>query len=64
VFSLRYELHVYMVFRRVLCFAVLRFSVLNVASFLDTSQHSLGATEENHEDAVRNMHCFGGQQSA
>jgi len=59
VFSLRYGLLVYVLFRRLLCVAVLHFNVLDVAAFLDTSQHSLEATEENHEDAVRNVYCFG-----
>ena len=59
MFSLRYELHVYMLFRRVFCLAVFLFNVLNVATFLDTSQHSLETTEENHEDAVRYVDCFG-----
>lgn len=59
MFSLRYEQHVYISFRRVLYFAVLELHVLSVAAFLKTSQPSLVATEENHEDAVRNVHCFG-----
>jgi len=58
VFSMMYELLAYVLFRRVFCFAVLQFNALNVAAFLNTSQHSLEVTEENHEDAVRNVYCF------
>jgi hypothetical protein len=59
VFSLRYELPIYMLFRRVLCFSVLHSNIWNVAAFLNTSLHSHGATEVNHQDAVQNVHCFG-----
>ena len=47
-----------MLCRSLLCFAVLHLNVLNVAALLDTPQHLLEATEENHED-VRNVYCFG-----
>jgi hypothetical protein len=48
-----------MLCRRVLCLVVLQLNVLNVAAFLGTSQYSLEATEENHENSVRNVYCFG-----